>query len=356
MTLFLVMLGMALLPQLPELIEKFFRALVTPNNESVASITTSATPDDVLITADDFGRSTGWPTPQEYNEAIQNPAVSFADTELQTGTAEVNALGLPKAISGAFASVYRIHCAERDWAVKCFLSPISDQAARYKQISLHLKKHKLRCMINFEFIDRGIKIRNQWFPILKMEWADGVPLNDYLSGVIRHPQMLAVLEKELLKTMKMLGEAGIAHGDLQHGNILVSEGQIKLVDYDGMYVPGMSGMLSSELGHRNYQHPTRAPHHFGPYLDNFSAWVIYSALVCLRNEPEFWPVFQGGDECLLLRQSDFKDPFSSVALYSMENHPHSEVQACAELMRAFSKLPIERVPVLSLRTRARSGR
>jgi serine/threonine protein kinase len=333
-----------------------FRALVTPPKQPVTALPGGGTSDSNLITTAEAGSPNAWPTPQEYNEAIQNPAVAFSDAELQSGHPELNSLGLPKPISGAFASVYRIHCAERDWAVKCFLHPLSDQAARYQQISQHLKKHKLRCMINFEFVEQGIRIRNKWFPILKMEWADGVPLNDYLSGVIRYPNKIAAFEKELLKMMKSLSDAGIAHGDLQHGNILVSEGQIKLVDYDGMYVPSMNGMLSSELGHRNYQHPTRAPHHFGPYLDNFSAWVIYSSLVCLRNEPEFWPVFQGGDECLLLRQFDFRDPFSSVALYSMENHPSPEVQACSELIRAFSKLAIERIPILSLRTRARSSR
>lgn len=39
---------------------------------------------------------------------------------------------------------------------------------------------------------------------------------------------------------KKLHEKSIAHGDLQHGNILVdSNGNIYLIDYDSMFVPSL---------------------------------------------------------------------------------------------------------------------
>jgi hypothetical protein len=44
-----------------------------------------------------------WPTPQEYNEAIQNPRFCFADAELRAANPETNSMGLPKARSGGFA-------------------------------------------------------------------------------------------------------------------------------------------------------------------------------------------------------------------------------------------------------------
>jgi hypothetical protein len=37
-----------------------------------------------------------WPTSQDYNEAIQMPDVAFADAELRSGQAVVNALGIPQ--------------------------------------------------------------------------------------------------------------------------------------------------------------------------------------------------------------------------------------------------------------------
>ena len=99
---------------------------------------------------------------------------------------------------------------------------------------------------------------------------------------------------------------GIAHGDLQHGNIKVEAGcRIILVDYDGMFVPSMQGFTSNELGHRNYQHPGRTKDHFGGYLDNFSAWSIYTSLYCLTLDPTLWRKLEAGDECLLFRQEDY---------------------------------------------------
>ncbi|QLQ08322.1 MAG: hypothetical protein HZY76_21580 [Anaerolineae bacterium] len=55
--------------------------------------------------------------------------------------------------------------------------------------------------------------------------------------------------------MRNLQTHGIAHGDLQHGNVLVAADELRLIDYDGMYVPPLSGRESHEIGHRNYQHP-----------------------------------------------------------------------------------------------------
>ncbi|MBX9723714.1 MAG: hypothetical protein K2X81_20075, partial [Candidatus Obscuribacterales bacterium] len=60
-----------------------------------------------------------WPSPQDYNEAIQNPHLCFSDEELRNGKAVLNALGLPQPNSGNFASVYRVRCDGKDWAVRC---------------------------------------------------------------------------------------------------------------------------------------------------------------------------------------------------------------------------------------------
>ena len=55
-----------------------------------------------------------------------------------------------------------------------------------------------------------------------------------------------------------LSQEQIAHGDLQHANIMVTpDGKLKLVDYDGMCVPALVGAESLEFGTPPYQHPQR---------------------------------------------------------------------------------------------------
>ncbi|MCA9801074.1 MAG: hypothetical protein KC777_03765, partial [Cyanobacteria bacterium HKST-UBA02] len=76
-----------------------------------------------------------WPTPLDYDEAVQFAEVSFNDPELQRGEVELTPLGLPKVASGNFASVYRMNCGLKSYAVKCFLRNVSGQSRRYSLIS-----------------------------------------------------------------------------------------------------------------------------------------------------------------------------------------------------------------------------
>src|SRR5262249_37783332 len=106
------------------------------------------------------------------------------------------------------------------------------------------------------------------------------------------------------------------------------------------------GFKSTELGHPNYQHPRRAPDHFGPFLDNFSAWVIYTSLCCLSVDGTLWTNLAGGDECLLFRSSDFGDPCSSYTFSLLEKHSSDEIRRAACLLRKMCDMAPEEVPHL----------
>src|SRR5579871_2880557 len=108
-----------------------------------------------------------WPTLTDYNEAIQNPQANFQDPELRAGEVETNALGLPRPISGGFATVYRLKQGHREWAVRCFQREFADQQRRYDAISRHLGAARLRYTVGFEFLTQGIRVAGAWFPILK---------------------------------------------------------------------------------------------------------------------------------------------------------------------------------------------
>jgi hypothetical protein len=146
--------------------------------------------------------------------------------------------------------------------------------------------------------------------------------------------------------MTSIRKNGIAHGDLQHGNILVTEEGIRLVDYDGMFVPGMEGMISNEIGHRNYQHPKRDPTHFGPWLDNFSAWVIYISLRVLATDPQLWQVGAAGDEAILFRQDDFNNPDNSPLIAALAAHPDPWVKRATDAVVLTLKATPDQVPYL----------
>lgn len=289
-----------------------------------------------------------WPSPQDYNEALQNPSFALTDGELRSGEPDIDLLGLPRPTTGGFASVYKLNCTERAWAVRCFLHFIEDQQARYQVISSHLKSCSIPYVVDFEYQTCGLNVNGGYFPLLKMEWVSGITLEQYVAKHLSSPEEIFRIAAMFMQMASSLQEAGIAHGDLQHGNILItSSGELRLVDYDCMFVDTMLWAESNELGHPNYQHPARTSKHFGMYLDNFSNWVIYGSLCAIAMAPELFHKLGGGEECLLFRQSDFAAPLHSRAFNLLENHSSSQTRQFARFLRWQLDRAPEEIPLLT---------
>lgn len=287
-----------------------------------------------------------WPGPQDYNEAVQNPRFSFLDPELADGVPETDALGLPKPTSGMFASVYKMQCQERSWAVRCILQSKQDIVERYQEIHKTLEKLQLACTVKFEFQEEGIRVDNRILPMLKMEWCEGLTLNRWLQENLKKKDELESFLESWRESVLLLREHGIAHGDMQHGNIIVKDGKIKLVDYDGMFLPAFAGKQSNEIGHPNYQHPQRTQYHFGAYLDNFSAWLIYLSVLISGCDPHVWHDFDGGDECLLFRREDLEDPQQSELFHVLEHHFNPQIREASRTLRYLLSLAPDQIPSL----------
>lgn len=288
-----------------------------------------------------------WPSPQDYNEAVQNPLANLAAEDLRRSAVVTDALGLPRPMSGAFASVYRLKAKTGESvALRCFLRNVADQEQRYTFVSDFVENDDLPYTVSFRFYDRGIRVNGNWFPCLKMDWVDGDPLDVYIRKNVHNEAAMLDLTAKFVQMCKDLQRAGIAHGDLQHGNILVCDGELRLVDYDGMYVPSMSGLNASELGHPNYQHPDRNAGHFGPYLDNFSAWLIYGSLRALTLDPSLFKTLAAGDDCLLFRRDDLSESGYSFAFHTLETHSHSEIKALARFLRFYLQRDPAEMPAL----------
>jgi serine/threonine protein kinase len=288
----------------------------------------------------------GWPTPQDYNLAIQNPRLNLADSELKSGTPELDRLGLPRPRSGSFATVYRLNCGSRHFAAKCFTQNVPDQARRYVAIGDHLRAQGLPYTVGFQYSPSGIRIAGRWYPLLKMEWLSGETLTDYIRANLLNPARLHGLIVQWLSLVESLQRASVAHGDLQHGNILVVDGALRLIDYDGMWVPTLAGLQSSELGEPNYQSPQRTVKEFGPDLDNFSSWVIGISLYALAVDPGLWKQFNGGDRCILFRRTDFENPVDSPLIKHLRSSRNADLREAVALFESLLYLPIRDIPSL----------
>ena len=297
-----------------------------------------------------LGRTTAqWPSSRDYVEAIQNPRICFLDPDLKAASPALDRLTMPLVTSGQFACVFKLNSNNdgRAQAVRCFRGFLGDREQRYQWISDHLDKVATPYFAEFEYDLQGILVLGKRFPILIMEWIDGLPLDVYISKVLSRPDVLRFLAELWLKVLHAIRDGGMAHGDLQHGNIIVdSSNTLRLVDLDGMYVPAMAGWKAAELGHRHYQHPRRGENHFDARLDNFSGLVIYLSLIALAERPTLWNEYH--DENLIFSKGDFEHPRNSPLFVKIKGIGGEAQRLAQELEQACTKDPLQCPSVLDL--------
>jgi hypothetical protein len=177
-----------------------------------------------------------------------------------------------------------------------------------------------------------------------MPWIAGDTLDVYIDKNISHASAVAWLPDAFVKVVERLQSLRVVHGDLQHGNIMVENHSLTLIDYDGIYLPQLSGIPMSILGHLNYMHPQRAALRQPHNVDRFPSIVIYTALKAVTVSPELWKKYRQ-DESLMFQKSDFVDPLSSHVLDGMKAIP--ELRELSERFHDVCLLDVNQVPQLT---------
>ncbi len=285
-----------------------------------------------------------YPQIVEYNEAVQNPAQVFLDDELKRGSVSENNLGLPLVLSGGFALTYAVTTPKRKCAVRCFHREIPAIEEKYDAISKTLRSLGSPFFVNFDFQRDGIKIRNSSYPIVRMDWIEGDPLGVWLDKNSGKSANIEKLRMSFFQLASYLEQRGIAHGDIQNGNIIVAGDTIRLIDYDGMYVPPMPLGRGSETGHKHFQHPDRQPANFGPKMDRFSFIALDLSLKSVAADTSLYRKFREGGETIIFKANDFADPQTSEIFKIL--FAKSEIESDAKNFAAICEAGIELVPSL----------
>ncbi len=256
------------------------------------------------------------PSPEQYRSAVQHPDVAFAeDPELAASQAESNRHGIPSTYSGNFTATFHLRGAEREWAVRCYTREIGFVGERYAAISHFLESSPDEAFTMARLVPGGIVVEGARYDIIRMDWIDGSLLNEYVEHLVQNGDTakIASLAEALLDLGLRLERLGIAHGDIQHGNVLVDRaGRLRLVDYDDLFLPELAHLgFANGIGQENYQHPQRDSGRYDAALDRFAFVSLYVTLRALAQAPQLWDDFDGGEDCLLFRKNDFLDPRSS---------------------------------------------
>jgi DNA-binding CsgD family transcriptional regulator len=279
---------------------------------------------------------TRWPTHGDYDAALEAAQLG-GDAGLAQGlTFERDAVGFTS-FAGAAGIVYHAAYRKGQYAFKVFAKEVPDRQERHEYIHEHLKAASSPLFVDFRFSSSGVWVHSAWFPAVRMEWCPGDRLDEALDFAADRGYRPEQWVRAWLGLVSELRRTQTAHGDLQDGNILVEKtGRLRLIDYDGMFVPTMRGRLGAiEKGHSGYQHPERtqngAP--FDEHMDGVSSLVILASLACLT--PELWRV--RNTEGLILGPVDLAHPTDSDLFERMGRSPAPAGKVVALLKQALER-------------------
>jgi hypothetical protein len=280
-----------------------------------------------------------WPSSNDYTAAIQSPQICFRDSDLKSAAVERNRLTrMPKVWTGNFAQVYELTGPSKRVAVKCFTRSAADLTQRYSELSKAIAASKLPYFVDFRYIPDEMLVNGQRYPVVKMQWIEGDSLDKFVEAHLFRPRALVALAGSLMTMVRDLEYWQLAHGDLQHGNLVITPSGLKLVDYDGMFVPAFRGKPAPEMGLPSYQHPRRTAADYSVGLDRFALMVMCTGLCALALDPSLWYEFYTGDN-LLFTAADFKDPHNSRLFQRLLASPDSQLKMLSDALRSACAQP-----------------
>lgn len=263
--------------------------------------------------------------------------------------------------SGSHAAIFKVGINNDHFALRVFFNPSREEERRSTLISQRLSQLDNKYLVKSVFYNNGSSFGSNQVAFSLMSWVGGARLDSFISEMIAtvpKDQLIIVLRKiqnQIKGISEFLESNSIGHGDIQCGNIMAVGDcynlQLKLIDYDAMFVPEFAGHNSSEPGVLDFQHPSRVKSDFSPTMDRFSFWVMLTALEALIWDSSLWKsTVHGGfnnDSNLLFTRKDFQNPQASRLFHVLLNSGNAELIAMARKLISFSLGSFNLVPAVN---------
>ena len=233
--------------------------------------------------------------------------------------------GEPYRSSGAFAVVFKMKDEQtgKCYALKCFTEEQEGRAEAYRQIADELEFVDSSYITSVKYLDKEIFVDSSCeedeFPVLLMDWIDGETMENYIAENYQDNYAMAMLCYRFCKMAAWLRSQPFAHGDIKPDNIMVRpDGNLTLVDYDGMFVPAMKGQKSPTIGTKDFSHPLRTVDDFDETIDDFALASIALSLKAISMNSTLLDTY-GASDRLLFSESDYRTPSSSKAISALQD-------------------------------------
>ena len=263
-----------------------------------------------------------YPLISEYVRAIQDASNNL--DELAHLVPVQDDHGEPYRSSGAFAVVFKMKDEQtgKCYALKCFTEEQEGRAEAYRQIADELEFVDSSYITSVKYLDKEIFVDSSCeedeFPVLLMDWIDGETMENYIAENYQDNYAMAMLCYRFCKMAAWLRSQPFAHGDIKPDNIMVRpDGNLTLVDYDGMFVPAMKGQKSPTIGTKDFSHPLRTVDDFDETIDDFALASIALSLKAISLKPSLLEEYGAADR-LLFSAEDYRDLSKSKVLAALQ--------------------------------------
>lgn len=250
------------------------------------------------------------PTIPSIRTSIENQSVLIRDPHAKNGQFLRDAKGRLRSYSGGFTVVYPYTSNGEKWAFRCWHAELGNVRKRFDVVSKAIQRAKSPYLCDFVYTDEGIVVDGKIYPTTRMRWVEGVTIKDYICKHKNSKSKLLALADNFLALTTDMHRNKFAHGDLQHGNIIVNDnGELFLVDYDSFYCPSLKGEPEIITGLKDYQHPARRNNLIvSEKLDYFSELIIYLSILAIAHNPALVDKYQVKDsERMLFSADDFSN-------------------------------------------------
>ena len=263
-----------------------------------------------------------YPLISEYIRAIQD--VSNNLDELAHLVPVLDDHGEPYRSSGAFAVVFKMKDEQtgKYYALKCFTEEQEGRAEAYRKIADELECVDSSYITSVKYLEKEIFVDSSCeedeFPVLLMDWIDGETMESYIAENYQDNYAMAMLCYRFCKMAAWLRSQPFAHGDIKPDNIMVRpDGNLTLVDYDGMFVPAMKGQKSPTIGTKDFSHPLRTVDDFNETIDDFSLASIALSLKAISMNSTLLDTY-GASDRLLFSENDYRNPSNSKVISALQ--------------------------------------
>lgn len=240
----------------------------------------------------------GWPEATDYAAALAHGSLDL--TPLIAGQPEFvhQRFSQPVGRTGSSAVVYPIEIDEQRKALRLFTRAPDVPLERYRRLAgERFDQTPLQIP---QVVPNSVVVDGVAFPALVGPWIEGPNLDDWVDDRVEDGDVgaLVAMRGQWLDIVRSMQAQPMAHGDLQHGNVIVTgNNQLELVDLDGVWTASTADLVPNERGHEHYQHPEFTPtRDWNQFADTFPAAVISLGLSIACEDPRYWQQSRGRSE------------------------------------------------------------